>query len=156
MSVMRFHVPGPLGPMAVELAARGALVRLSWRAHESGPPETEPAPVGHPVAAALAAYFAGDLDALTALPAAPEGTPFQQRVWAALREIPAGRTWSYQQLAERVGSVARAVGSANGANPVGIVIPCHRVIGADGGLVGYAGGLEAKRWLLRHEGALLL
>jgi methylated-DNA-[protein]-cysteine S-methyltransferase len=108
------------------------------------------------VRGALDAYFAGALDALSGLAVAPAGTPFQQRVWAALREIPAGRTWSYAQLAERVGSVARAVGAANGANLVGIVIPCHRVIGADGGLVGYAGGLEAKRWLLRHEGGLLL
>lgn len=152
----RFQVPGPLGPLEVELDAHGALLRLSFHALEAeslGP--NRPVP-GHPVAEALAAYFAGDLDALTSLPVAPSGTPFQRSVWAALREIPPGRTWSYAQLAERVGSVARAVGAANGANPVGIVIPCHRVIGADGALVGYAGGLEAKRWLLRHEGALLL
>jgi methylated-DNA-[protein]-cysteine S-methyltransferase len=101
--------------------------------------------------AALRDYFAGDPRALDALPAAPEGTPFQKRVWAALREIPAGRTWSYGQLARRVGSHPRAVGGANGANPVALVIPCHRVIASDGTLCGYGGGLDRKRWLLDHE-----
>jgi methylated-DNA-[protein]-cysteine S-methyltransferase len=81
------------------------------------------------------------------------GTPFQQTVWAALREIPCGQTISYATLARRIGrpSAVRAVGLANGANPVGIVIPCHRVIGANGTLTGYGGGLDRKRWLLSHE-----
>ena len=89
-------------------------------------------------------------------PLAPAGTPFQQRVWAALQEIPYGTTWSYGQLAARIGNAgaARAVGLANNRNPIAIIIPCHRVIGADGSLVGYGGGLPMKEWLLEHEGAL--
>lgn len=106
--------------------------------------------------ARLAAYFAGDLHALDGLPVDAGGTPFQRRVWAALRRIPPGETISYQTLARRIDAPAavRAVGSANGANPVGVVVPCHRVIGADGRLSGYAGGVERKRWLLAHEGAV--
>lgn len=108
------------------------------------------------VTRALAAYFAGDVAALDAVPVDGGGTPFQRRVWAALRRIPAGGTASYRDVARRIGcpDAVRAVGAANAANPVGIVVPCHRVIGADGTLHGYAGGLERKRWLLRHEGAL--
>ena len=103
----------------------------------------------------LAAYFAGDLGALDAIAVDAGGTPFQRGVWAALRRIPPGETISYQTLARRIGAPAavRAVGSANGANPVGSVVPCHRVIGADGRLSGYAGGVERKRWLLAHERA---
>ena len=102
---------------------------------------------------AIAAYFDGDLQAIDSLPIATEGTSFQKRVWQALREIPAGRTVSYGELARHIGKPAavRAVGLANGANPIGIVVPCHRVIGADGSLTGYGGGLERKRWLLDHE-----
>lgn len=102
----------------------------------------------------LAQYFAGQRRAFD-LPLAPAGTKFQQRVWAALQEIPFGTTLSYGQLATRIGNAgaARAVGLANNRNPVAIIIPCHRVIGADGSLVGYGGGLPAKEWLLRHEGA---
>jgi methylated-DNA-[protein]-cysteine S-methyltransferase len=105
----------------------------------------------------LAAYFAGDLHAIDSIPVATPGTPFQQRVWAELRKIPAGRTISYGTLAHRIGSPAavRAVGLANGANPIAIVVPCHRVIGAGGSLTGYGGGLWRKRWLLAHEGAEL-
>lgn len=83
-----------------------------------------------------------------------EGSAFQRRVWDALLEIQHGQTRSYAEIAERLGSVARAIGSANAQNPVAILVPCHRVIGADGSLTGYAGGLERKRWLLEHEGAL--
>ncbi len=84
-----------------------------------------------------------------------EGTPFQRRVWAALTHIPAGETRSYGAQATQIGrpSAVRAVGLANGQNPIGLVVPCHRVIGADGSLTGYGGGIERKRWLLRHEGA---
>lgn len=88
------------------------------------------------------------------LPLAPDGSDFQRRVWAALRDIPFGETRSYGDLAERLGSSPRAVGRANATNPVAVIVPCHRVIGADGTLTGYAGGLENKRWLLEHEGAL--
>ena len=110
------------------------------------------------VSGRLAAYFAGDLGALDAIPVDPGGTPFQRRVWAALRTIPPGETVSYQTLARRIGAptAVRAVGAANGDNPVGIVVPCHRVIGADGSLTGYAGGIERKRWLLTHERASTL
>jgi methylated-DNA-[protein]-cysteine S-methyltransferase len=107
--------------------------------------------------AALEAYFSGQLDALDLLAVEMGGTPFQREVWAALRAIPAGETMTYGALATRIGrpSAVRAVGLANGANPVGVVVPCHRVIGADATLTGYAGGLERKRWLLRHEGVML-
>jgi methylated-DNA-[protein]-cysteine S-methyltransferase len=103
----------------------------------------------------LADYFDGDLGAIDALPTATGGTPFQRSVWQALRTIPAGRTVSYGTLASQIGrgNAVRAVGHANGSNPVGIVVPCHRVIGADASLTGYGGGIERKRWLLEHEGA---
>jgi len=105
---------------------------------------------------AIEQYLAGKLDAIDTVPVDARGTRFQLRVWKALREIPHGETWTYQQLARRIDhpKAARAVGLANSQNPVAIIQPCHRVIGASGRLVGYAGGLEAKRWLLRHEGAL--
>jgi methylated-DNA-[protein]-cysteine S-methyltransferase len=103
----------------------------------------------------LEAYFAGDLRAIEAISVDPGGTPFQQAVWAALRRIPVGTTCSYADLARAIGSpsAVRAVGAANGANPIAIVIPCHRVVASDGGLCGYGGGLARKRWLLEHEGA---
>ncbi|MES2561790.1 MAG: methylated-DNA--[protein]-cysteine S-methyltransferase [Pseudomonadota bacterium] len=101
----------------------------------------------------LRAYFAGQLQRFD-LPIKAEGTPFQQRVWAALCDIPYGETISYGELARRIGqpTASRAVGLANGQNPISIIVPCHRVIGADGTLTGYGGGLERKRWLLAHEG----
>jgi len=102
---------------------------------------------------ALDAYFAGDIDALAHVPTATAGTPFQREVWKALRAIPAGTTISYGQLAARLGrkGASRAVGAANGANPIPIVVPCHRVIGADGSLTGFGSGLPRKQWLLDHE-----
>ncbi len=105
---------------------------------------------------ALDRYFAGELGALDVLTVRRYGTAFQQKVWAALRKIPAGRTTSYQALATRlrVPEAQRAVGAANGANPISLVVPCHRVIGSDGTLVDYGGGIVRKRWLLRHEGAI--
>ncbi len=103
--------------------------------------------------ARLRAYFAGELPALDGLPVQTGGTPFQQKVWAALREIDIGRTASYSEVARAIGAPAavRAVGAANGSNPISIVIPCHRVIRSDGSLCGYGGGIERKRWLLQHE-----
>ena len=99
-------------------------------------------------------YFAGEVNAIDLLPVVTAGTAFQREVWRALRDIPAGTTLSYAQLAERIGrpTAVRAVGLANGSNPVGIVVPCHRVVGASGSLTGYGGGMERKRWLLEHEG----
>lgn len=101
----------------------------------------------------LSAYFQGELDALTSLPVAALGTPFQHLVWNELRRIPIGATTSYGAIAQRIGSptASRAVGMANGRNPVSIVVPCHRVIGANATLTGYAGGLDRKEWLLAHE-----
>jgi methylated-DNA-[protein]-cysteine S-methyltransferase len=103
---------------------------------------------------ALEAYFDGHLEALDAIRTETRGTAFQRRVWVALRDIPAGTTVSYGQLAAKIGRSAavRAVGAANGANPIPVVVPCHRVIGADASLTGFGGGLERKRWLLAHEG----
>ena len=95
------------------------------------------------------------MTALAEIPCRVAGTDFQRQVWRALTEIPAGETRTYRQQAVRIGrpTAVRAVGLANGANPIGIVIPCHRVIGADGSLTGFGGGIERKRWLLAHEGA---
>jgi methylated-DNA-[protein]-cysteine S-methyltransferase len=103
----------------------------------------------------LASYFAGDIHAIDDIPTATAGTTFQREVWRALRAIPAAETISYGKLAERIGRprAVRAVGLANGSNPVGVVVPCHRVIGANGSLTGYGGGLHRKEWLLAHERA---
>ncbi|HXS06905.1 MAG TPA: methylated-DNA--[protein]-cysteine S-methyltransferase [Rhizomicrobium sp.] len=103
----------------------------------------------------LARYFKGDLDAIKGIKTANSGTDFQRKVWKALRAIPAGRTTSYGALAASLSlpQAARAVGLANGANPIAIVVPCHRVVGSDGSLTGYGGGIHRKEWLLAHEAA---
>lgn len=103
----------------------------------------------------LRSYLAGELEALDDISVATGGTAFQEEVWTALRQIPPGTTTSYGALAARLGrsNASRAVGLANSQNPVAIVVPCHRVVGADGSLTGYAGGLERKRWLIAHEAA---
>ena len=108
-------------------------------------------PFGH--CSTLNAYFKGDMDALDRIPVVFGGTPFQNTVWKALRRIPIGTTTSYGALAKKIGepNAVRAVGLANGANPIGVVVPCHRVIGSDGSLTGYGGGLPRKKWLLEHE-----
>ncbi len=132
----------------------GFLVRLDFVDESSAGTED---PSG--IAAALGRYFEGDLDAIADLPVRfDRGTPFQQEVWTALRTIPRGQTISYAELARRVGRPTsyRAVGAANGQNPVAVVVPCHRVIAADGTLGGYSGGLDNKRWLLTHEGVVLV
>jgi methylated-DNA-[protein]-cysteine S-methyltransferase len=104
------------------------------------------------VVAQLEAYFAGELTTFD-VPLRTSGTKFQEQVWGGLREIPYAATWSYGQLATRVGNpkASRAVGLANGRNPISIIVPCHRVIGANGSLTGYGGGLDRKAWLLEHE-----
>lgn len=108
-------------------------------------------------ATALAKYFSGDLDALDGVEVEMNGTPFQQRVWTALRSVRAGSTASYSDIAAAIGvpRAVRAVGAANGANPVAVIVPCHRIIGSNGTLTGYGGGLKRKEWLLRHEGMRL-
>ena len=104
----------------------------------------------------LSRYFAGDVAVLDTIPVELNGTPFQKTVWQALRRIPGGTTISYAELAKRIGepSAVRAVGTANGANPVAVIVPCHRVIGSNGKLTGYGGGLDRKQWLLEHEGVV--
>lgn len=147
------RVESPIGPLVLATGSRG-LCALSL--HGRLPDVAGPAREGKPpreIAAALSAYFGGDLRAIDGLEVHPRGTEFQRRVWAALRTIPAGTTWSYARLALAIGqpAAARAVGAANGSNPIAVIIPCHRVIASDGSLGGYGGGLDMKRWLLRHE-----
>jgi methylated-DNA-[protein]-cysteine S-methyltransferase len=158
-------IESPIGPVvaAVKDGVLCALVlegdgpRLEAKLRRRfGPVARREAPGRHPVARALRDYFAGRINALEQIEADPGGTPFQRRVWDAMRAIPPGETRTYRDLAAAAGNVkaVRAVGQASGRNPVGIVIPCHRVVGSDGTLTGYGGGLERKQWLLRHEGAL--
>jgi methylated-DNA-[protein]-cysteine S-methyltransferase len=161
------QIESPIGEVVV--ACEGpAVVALHFGDHHGefasdlsrrfGDWEPSTGPHAEEAALRLRDYFGGDLRALDALEVDPAGTPFQRRVWAQLRTIPVGRTASYRDIAVRIGAPAatRAVGAANGANPIGIIIPCHRVIGANGTLTGYGGGLERKRWLLEHEGVLLM
>ena len=121
-----------------------------------GPVEVKPGALPDGIRARLEAYFDGAFDGICDIPTETRGTPFQERVWRTLRGIPTGATTSYGELAKRIGApgASSAFGLANGSNPVAIVIPCHRVIGADGSLTGYGGGLDRKRWLLAHEGGL--
>jgi methylated-DNA-[protein]-cysteine S-methyltransferase len=120
-----------------------------------GPLTLERAPDPGGLASRVQSYFGGEVDALQDAPVEMAGTPFQRTVWTALRKVKPGRTASYGELAASIGrtGAARAVGSANATNPVALAIPCHRIIGSDGSLTGYAGGVERKRWLLAHESA---
>jgi methylated-DNA-[protein]-cysteine S-methyltransferase len=154
----------PVGEMLVVTDAGGAVRALDFADYEPrmmrllarhwGPVTLAPGRVPEKVRDAIAAYFAGYLTALDGLEVKTNGTAFQKDVWAALRRIPVGTTVSYGQLAQAIGrpKAVRAVGLANGGNPVGVIVPCHRVIGANGTLTGYAGGVERKRALLEHEG----
>ena len=153
----------PIGPLT--LAARSGrlgILRfgddLEYVRALLGPPD-KAGPAIDPAGAvsALRRYFAGALDALDDLPLDMAGTPFQQRVWTALRSVTPGKTASYSDRACAIGAPAavRAVGAANGANPIAVVVPCHRIIGSNGTLTGYGGGLRRKEWLLRHEGRRL-
>ena len=157
----------PLGRLSLVADAAGQLRLLGWleghrrmenmlRACTTSSYALERRPNPHGLCDALRAYFDGDLAVIDSLPVADQGSEFQRKVWRALRSIPCGETLAYGELAMRIGNPAavRAVGLANGANPVSIVVPCHRVIGKDGTLTGYGGGLERKRWLLNHERAL--
>jgi len=107
----------------------------------------------HGLSATISRYFAGELATIDTIPTATGGTPFQLDVWHQLRSIPCGTTFSYGELARRIGrpTAVRAVGAANGDNPIAVIVPCHRVVGSNGSLTGYGGGLERKRWLLDHE-----
>ena len=159
----------PIGDMFIVADREGNLRATFWTddeedlrrvlaRHYGAEIELESARNPHGLTAAMEAYFAGDLHAIDKLPVETAGTPFQREVWRALRGIPCGTTISYAQLAQRIGRPAavRAVGLANGSNPIGVVVPCHRVIGANGSLTGYGGGIERKRWLLDHERQLRL
>ena len=129
------------------------MTRLLDRRCGRGRWSIDPAADLMPAGRALAAYFAGDLRAIDMLEVETNGSRFQEEVWTALRHIPAGTTLAYGMFATRLGqpSASRAVGFANGANPIAIVVPCHRLVGADGSLTGYAGGIARKRWLIDHE-----
>ncbi len=162
-------LPTPTGAMRLVTDDEGDLRALDWDDCEArmaklmrlhyGEGGTRISPLAKTSAArrALEAYFSGDIAAIAPLRTRTGGTDFQRAVWSALRKIPAGGTASYGDVASWIGrpKAVRALGMANHCNPVAIVVPCHRVIGADGSLTGYGGGLERKLWLLRHEGAPL-
>jgi methylated-DNA-[protein]-cysteine S-methyltransferase len=157
----------PIGPALVITDADGCLRAFDWEDHaprikellrlQYGALELMEARMPVSIKATLSAYFKGDLDALNAVEWRIAGTPFQQKVWKSLPRIPAGTTMSYGALAAKLGSpnAMRAVGHANGSNPISVVIPCHRLIAANGALVKYGSGLARKRWLLTHEGVAL-
>lgn len=154
------RIDTPLGPMLM-MVKGGALVLLEFEdthgERHAGSADVEEVANLCDYADRIRAYFGGDLKAIDAIPTEGAGTPFQKRVWSELRRIPCGETLSYGGLAERLGdkNLMRAVGLANGSNPIAVVVPCHRVIGADGTLTGYGGGLKRKSWLLDHEGVPL-
>jgi methylated-DNA-[protein]-cysteine S-methyltransferase len=157
MAVRERWMESPVGWLRL-VAEGGALVALHMEDDARGPAGLSAAadPVLDEACRQLSAWFAGERTTFD-LPLAPVGTPFQRAVWRALRDIPYGETRSYGQIAAAIGDPAavRAVGAANGRNPLALIVPCHRVIGASGALTGYAGGLERKRWLLGHEREVL-
>jgi methylated-DNA-[protein]-cysteine S-methyltransferase len=155
----------PIGELLIVADQDGNLRAVDWTDHQArmrrllrlhyGENGMRLEPTANPkgLTRAISAYFAGELTAIDVLPVQTAGTTFQREVWRALRKISCGTTISYAKLAQRIGRPAavRAVGLANGSNPVGVVVPCHRVIGSNGSLTGYGGGIERKRWLLEHE-----
>jgi methylated-DNA-[protein]-cysteine S-methyltransferase len=157
----------PIGELLVVQDDAGALHAVEWADHEARmlgllARYNRPSGVslvhearGSEATQAIAAYFHGDLGAIADLSAAPGGTAFQRRVWAGLRQVSPGTTTTYAALAAGIGaaSAVRATGAANGANPVSVVVPCHRVLGSNGALTGYGSGVARKRWLLDHEAA---
>ncbi len=165
MELALSRLDSPLGELLL-VTAGSALAALDYgedeermrlllhrRFGDEDPEESDPP---KEIARRLKRYFKGDFKALDPQRLAFAGTPFQERVWQELRRVPAGETATYGEIADRLGmdhGTARAVGAANGANPIAIFVPCHRIVGADGSLTGYAGGLKRKEWLLRHEGA---
>lgn len=168
MQMFKSHLESPLGGLllvtdmaqhvrALDFADHRARLQRGLRAHY-GIVDLAEIPPPAEIAQAIARYFAGDLEALGVLRTSTAGSVLQRRVWAALRRIPAGATTSYGKLARELGfddpRAAIDIGAANGANPIAIVVPCHRVIASNGDLKGYAWGLHRKRWLLEHEGAI--
>lgn len=157
------RIATPVGELLLVTDPTGRLRATHFGDHEdqlrrrversTGTTDLAPPPKPTAAAGAVAKYFAGDVRAIDGLPVETGGTPFQRAVWAALRAIQCGTTVSYGEIAHRIGrpKAVRAVGMANNRNPVGVVVPCHRVIGAGGDLTGYGGGLDRKRWLLDHE-----
>ena len=165
MDLLLDRLPSPIGTMVL-VCGGGALRAVHfdgdegwmrrWLGRQYGPYRLVPGRAPAAIRGRVEAYFEGHLESLDQVPVETAGTPFQKMVWSALRTIPVGTTVTYGQLAARIGKPgsSRAVGMANGSNPVPIVVPCHRVIGANGALTGYGGGLDRKRWLLAHERAL--
>ncbi len=166
LAVFLERLPTPTGAMLLLCDAHQRLRAADWEDHEARlftllrrqygeRVEIADARQRSPARLALEAYFAGALQAIDAIAVETGGSDFQKQVWRALRQVPAGSTLSYAGLAARIGRplAVRATGAANGANPVSIVVPCHRLVGSDGKLVKYGGGLARKRWLLAHEGA---
>ena len=163
------RITTPIGELIIIADREGRLRTIDWTDHEARmtllldryygkggytlTPKRDPGGLS----SAMRRYFKGEIGVLAGLPVATTGTPFQSSVWKALRRIKHGTTISYGQLAQRIGKpkVVRAVGLANGQNPISIVVPCHRVIGSNGSLTGYGGGLHRKQWLLAHEGVML-
>jgi methylated-DNA-[protein]-cysteine S-methyltransferase len=157
----------PIGTALLVIDADGILRALDWEEYEPRMKELlrlqygavilEKARAPDDTRAALAGYFKGDLGRLDTIKWRVAGTPFQHRVWTALPKIPPGMTMSYGALAAKLHApnAMRAVGHANGSNPISVVLPCHRLIGSNGSLTGYGGGIERKRWLLEHEGVVL-
>lgn len=161
------RLPTPIGTVLLVADADGFLRGLDWEDHaprlqgllrlQYGAVALREAGSPQGIRSALSGYFKGDLDRLDSIEWRVAGTAFQSKVWNALPKIPAGKTMSYGALAAKLGSprAMRAVGHANGSNPISVVVPCHRLIGANGSLVKYGSGLERKRWLLQHEGVAL-
>lgn len=157
----------PIGTALLIVDAQGYLRALDWADYKPrmldllrlqyGAVSLEDGPAPGAIKKALAAYFDGNLARLNAIKWRVAGTPFQHNVWTALQTVPVGTTISYGAFAARlkVPKAVRAVGHANGANPISVVLPCHRLIGANGSLTGYGGGLDRKKWLLEHEGVTL-
>jgi methylated-DNA-[protein]-cysteine S-methyltransferase len=170
LRLLEDKITTPLGPLWILCDEQFHLRAVEWEEHSDRMVQLldlhyraegyERVSVSNPdgLSTKMKAYFEGDLSIINALPSATAGTPFQREVWQALRAIPCGQVMHYGQLAELLGrpGAARAVGAANGSNPVSVVVPCHRVIGRNGTMTGYAGGVQRKEWLLRHEGYLLL
>lgn len=159
------RIDTPIGELLLVADRDGNLRALDWAEYEErmlrllrlhyGKDgfKLEPAHNPHGLRDAINSYFAGDINAIDHIAVETAGTPFQRSVWNKLRNIPSGSPISYGKLAEQIArpTAVRAVGLANGSNPIGIVVPCHRVIGSNGSLTGYGGGLERKQWLLEHE-----